>query len=106
MQVLKSDKRGDQAPVFAAVGPMQFEVAQHRMKTELSAPITLEPLHYQVARIVDPADAEFVNRQPSAEVMTRTDGVMLALFSTKWRLEGFQRDNPDIVLRSLVAAAD
>ena len=106
VQVLKSDKRGDQAPVFAAVGPMQFEVAQHRMKTELSAPITLEPLPYQVARIVDPADAEFVNRQPSAEVMTRTDGVMLALFSTKWRLEGFQRDNPDIVLRSLVAAAD
>ena len=29
---------------------------------------------------------------------------MLALFSTKWRLEGFQRDNPDVKLRSLVAA--
>jgi peptide chain release factor 3 len=39
-------------------------------------------------------------------VLTRTDGVMLALFSTKWRLEGFQRDNPDVHLSSLVAAAD
>ena len=106
VQVLKSDKRGDQAPVFAAVGPMQFEVAQHRMKAELSAPITLESLPYQVARIVDPEDADFVNRQPSAEVLTRTDGVMLALFSTKWRLEGFMRDNPTIQLRSLVAAGD
>ncbi|GJJ22521.1 MULTISPECIES: peptide chain release factor 3 [Mycolicibacterium] len=106
VQVLRSDKRGEQAPVFAAVGPMQFEVAAHRMATELSAPITLEHLPYQVARIVDPEDAEFMNRQVSAEVLTRTDGVMLVLFSTPWRLEGFQRDNPDIKLRSLVAAAD
>ncbi|MCP9273171.1 peptide chain release factor 3 [Mycolicibacterium arenosum] len=106
VQVLKSDKRGDQAPVFAAVGPMQFEVAEHRMKAELSAPIALESLPYSVARIVDPEDAEFVNKQPSAEVLIRTDGVMLALFSTKWRLEGFQRDNPTVVLRSLVAAGD
>jgi hypothetical protein len=40
----------------------------------------------------------------SAEVLTRTDGVMLVLFSTPWRLEGFQRDNPDVKLGSLVAA--
>jgi peptide chain release factor 3 len=106
VQVLRSDKRGDQAPVFAAVGPMQFEVATHRMAAELSAPISLESLPYTVARIVDPQDADFLNRQPSAEVLTRTDGVMLALFSTSWRLEGFQRDNPNVHLHSLVAAAD
>ena len=104
VQVLRSDKRGDQAPVFAAVGPMQFEVAAHRMATELSAPIALENLSYQVARVVSPEDADFVNRQVSAEVLTRSDGVMLVLFSTPWRLEGFQRDNPDIKLGSLVAA--
>jgi peptide chain release factor 3 len=104
VQVLRSDKRGDQAPVFAAVGPMQFEVAAHRMATELSAPISLESLPYQVARIVSPEDADFVNRQVSAEVLTRSDGVMLVLFSTPWRLEGFQRDNPTIKLGSLVAA--
>jgi peptide chain release factor 3 len=106
VQVLRSDRRGDQAPVFAAVGPMQFEVATHRMAAELSAPIQLESLPYTVARAVDPDDAEFVSRQPSVEVLTRTDGVMLAIFSTKWRLEGFQRDNPEVQLHSLVAATD
>ena len=106
VQVLRSDKRGEQAPVFAAVGPMQFEVAAHRMEKEIGAAITLESLPYQVARIVEPEDAEFMNKQVSAEVLTRSDGVMLVLFSTPWRLEGFQRDNPDIKLRSLVAAAD
>ena len=58
----------------------------------------------RIATLVDPADAEFMNRQVSAEVLTRTDGVMLVLFSTRWRLEGFQRDNPDVKLGSLVAA--
>lgn len=36
VQVLRSDRRGEQAPVLAAVGPMQFEVATHRMATECS----------------------------------------------------------------------
>jgi len=106
IQILRSDRRGDQAPVFAAVGPMQFEVASHRMASEYNAPIELEPLPYTVARAAEPEDAEFLQKQPSAEVFTRTDGVVLAVFSTKWRLEGFQRDNPTVQLRSLVAAGD
>jgi peptide chain release factor 3 len=85
---------------------MQFEVATHRMATELSAPISLESLPYTVARAADAGDVEFLQRQPSVEVFTRTDGVILVLFSTKWRLEGFQRDNPSVKLQSLVAAGD
>lgn len=57
VQVLRSDRRGDQAPVFAAVGPMQFEVASHRMAGEFSSPIALEPLPYTVARAIHPEDA-------------------------------------------------
>lgn len=104
VQVLRSDRRGDQAPVLAAVGPMQFEVAAHRMAAEFSAPIELESLPYQVARICDPTDAEALQKMAAVEVFTRTDGVMLAVFSTKWRLETVQRDNPDITLRELIAA--
>jgi hypothetical protein len=48
-------------------------------------------------------DAEFVAKHVSAGVLTRTDGVMLVLFSTRWRPEGFQRDNPDVKLGSLAA---
>ena len=103
VQVLRSDRRGDQAPVFAAVGPMQFEVASHRMAREFNAPVALESLPYTIARAVDPADASFVDKQASIEVLTRTDGIMLALFSTKWRLQGFQEDNPGVMLSSLVA---
>ncbi|WP_445167731.1 peptide chain release factor 3 [Mycolicibacterium sp. Dal123E01] len=106
VQVLRSDRRGDQAPVLAAVGPLQFEVASHRMATEFSAPISLEGLPYTVARAIDPDGAAAVEKQVSMEVLTRTDGVMLALFTTKWRLQGFQEDNPAVRLRPLVAAGD
>ena len=50
VQVLRSDLRGDQAPVLAAVGPMQFEVATHRMENEFGAPLLLEHLGYSLAR--------------------------------------------------------
>ncbi len=106
VQVLRSDRRGEQAPVLAAVGPLQFEVTSHRMATEFNAPISLDSLPYTVARAVDPEDAPFVDKQVSTEVLTRTDGVMLALFTTKWRLQGFQEDNPTVTLRPLVAAGD
>jgi peptide chain release factor 3 len=106
VQVLRSDRRGDQSPVLAAVGPMQFEVASHRMASEFGSPIALESLPYTVARAVDPEDAPFVDKQVSMEVLTRADGVMLALFTTKWRLQGFAEDNPGIRFSSLVAADD
>jgi len=106
VQVLRSDRRGEQAPVLAAVGPMQFEVAEHRMAAEFGAKITLERLPYTVARAIDPDDVALVAKQVSMEVLTRTDGVMLALFTTKWRMQGFCEDNPKVRLSSLVAAGE
>jgi peptide chain release factor 3 len=76
------------------------------MAGEFSAPISLEPLPYTVARAADPADVEVLQKQASVEVFTRTDGVILAVFSTKWRLENVVRDNPGLHLRSLVAAGE
>lgn len=106
VQVLRSDLRGDQAPVLAAVGPMQFEVASHRMGGELSAPIQLEHLSYTVARRTRPEDAQFLQAQRGVEVLTRTDGALLALFSDKWWMETLLRNNPDLMLEPLIAAAD
>ncbi len=38
VQVLRERDLGDQAPILAAVGPMQFEVASHRLDNEFGAP--------------------------------------------------------------------
>jgi peptide subunit release factor RF-3 len=42
IQVLRSDRRGDQAPVLAAVGPLQFEVVSARMADEFGSPVLLD----------------------------------------------------------------
>ena len=43
MQVLRDHDLGDQAPVLAAVGPMQFEVASCRLEHEFGARGRAEP---------------------------------------------------------------
>jgi peptide chain release factor 3 len=102
-QVLRSDLRGEQAPVLAVVGPMQFEVATARMADEFSAPIRLERLNYTLARAIAPEDVPQLNGEARLEVLTRSDGELLVLFPDKWRLATLQRAHPDLELRPLLA---
>ena len=53
VQVLASDLRGDQAPVLAAVGPLQFDVVLHRLEHEFGARSELDLLGYELARLTD-----------------------------------------------------
>ena len=53
VQVLASDLRGDQAPVLAAVGPLQFDVVLHRLEHEFGARSELDQLGYELARQTD-----------------------------------------------------
>jgi peptide chain release factor 3 len=53
VQVLSSDLRGDQAPVLAAVGPLQFDVVLHRLEHEFGAHAELDHLDYTLARRTD-----------------------------------------------------
>ncbi len=104
VQVLVSDRRGDGAPVFAVVGPMQFEVASHRMEHEFGAKVSLEPLPYHLARVTDAASAPELGRARGAEVMQRPDGELLALFTDKWSLGVLAQNKPHLTLVPLVAA--
>ncbi len=106
VQVLRSDLRGDQAPVLAAVGPMQFEVAAHRMKGEMGAEISLDRLPYSLARRTTKEWAVELDRQSGVEVLARSDGELLAVFADAWRLGRTQRDLPDAVLEPLVATTE
>ncbi|GAB3247887.1 peptide chain release factor 3 [Alteromonas gracilis] len=103
VQVLRSEARGDQSPVLAAVGPMQFEVVAHRMEHEFNAPIRWEQLSYSLAQIVRADQAAEVDSLSGVEVLRRSDGVHLALFPDKWRLGSATRLNPHLEFTPLVA---
>jgi peptide chain release factor 3 len=104
VQVLSSDLRGDQAPVLAAVGPLQFDVVLHRLEHEFGAKSELSHLDYGLARLTDESGEEALKGARGAEVLTRRlDGALLALFADKWRLNAIQRDNPSVRLDPLLA---
>lgn len=103
VQVLRSDLRGDQSPVLAAVGPLQFDVVEERMKNEFSSPIRLSRLDYQVARRTDATGARELSGKRGVEVLQRSDGTHLALFVDKWRADKTARDEPDVLLEELPA---
>ncbi len=103
VQVLRSELRGDQAPVLAAVGPMQFEVAEARMSSEFSAPVRLDRLDYSVARRTRAEDVVELNSLRGVEVLQRSDGELLALFPDRWRAQAVERNQPELMLEPLVA---
>jgi len=107
VQVLVSERRGGQAPVLAAVGPMQFDVVLHRLEHEFGVAAALELLPYCLARRTDQAGQAHLAHTQGVEVLTRThDDELLALFADKWRLHLVRRNTPDLVLETLVAAVE
>jgi peptide chain release factor 3 len=104
VQVMVSDRRGAQAPVLAAVGPMQFEVASHRLEHEFGAEVILEPLAYTIARRTDLSLTPLIDGKHGAEVLERTDGTVVALFTDRWRMGTIAADLPDGSLRPMFAA--
>src|SRR4051794_7220719 len=103
VQVLRDEALGDQAPMLAAVGPMQFEVAVHRLENEFGAPVELSPTGYTVARRTDPASAAALRSMRGVAVLARSDGALLALFESPYWLQRVETEQPELTLARLVA---
>ena len=103
VQVLRDLDLGDQMPMFAAVGPMQFDVAMWRLEHEFNAPATLSPATYSVARVTDEASTPILRSMRGVTVVRRNDGALLALFESPYWLERLKVDHPELVLDRLIA---
>lgn len=104
VQVLVSERRGKQAPVLAAVGPMQFDVVLHRLKYEFGSPAILETLPYRLARRTDKAGRKRLESVQGVEVFTRNhDEELLAVFPDEWRLNRVSTNLPEVTLEPLIA---
>jgi peptide chain release factor 3 len=103
VQVLRDPDLGDQAPMLAAVGQMQFEVATHRLEHEFGAPVELSPTGYKVARLTDEASAPALRGMSGVRVLQRADGAWLALFESPYWLARVEGDQPELRLERLVA---
>ena len=103
IQVLRDQDLGDQAPVLAAVGPMQFEVASYRLENEFGAAAELTPTSYAIARRTDAESSARLRSMQGVDVLMKEDGTHLALFESKYWMDRVITDHPDITLERLVA---
>src|SRR5690554_6411590 len=103
VQVLRDPDLGDQAPVLAAVGPMQLEVASWRLEHEFGAAAELTPTPYTIARRTDEASAPELARMPGVRVLARASGTLYALFESPYWLARVEDEYPELTLERLVA---
>jgi len=91
--------------LLAAVGPLQFEVVQFRLKSEYGAECRLEPTPWTLLRWIEPHPAL---QNPGGLIVA--NGVSfgtdkrdqpIALFPNDWTMRYFVEKNPDLKLREL-----
>ncbi len=103
IQVLRSEDLGDQAPILAAVGPMQFEVASYRLENEFGAAAELSATQFSIARRTDEESTAPLRAMQGVDVLSRADGTLLAVFESKFWMERVLRDHPELTLDRMVA---
>jgi peptide chain release factor 3 len=102
VHVLRRGGAADPMPVLAGVGPLQFEVAVDRLKREFGATVALDPTPWNVARRTDSAGAAVVRANSHADVLVRSDGTELALFTSEFMLDRFAGAHPEVLLERML----
>ncbi len=88
-------------PLLGAVGPLQFEVFQYRLKEEYQAESYLNSLPYKILRWVESTHSEddLIKILPQGAGLAIDDQERhVILFPTEWSLKYFRETNPSVVL--------
>jgi peptide chain release factor 3 len=93
IQMLRSFSQ-DSDLIFAAVGQLQFEVMQYRLKDEYGVETTLSPLSYQCSAWILGDIEKFAGSTSSLLVQDR-QGRPMALFSSQWDKQYNIKQNPN-----------
>jgi peptide chain release factor 3 len=88
VQIYRQRGLGDKDPILGAVGALQFEVLQHRLKTEYSVDVRIEKLPYAHARWVQGPnlDMDFFERREDSRALLDRDDLPVLLFKSEWSL--------------------
>ena len=89
--------------ILGAVGQLQFEVFEHRMKNEYNVDVVMEPVGKKIARWIHNEDAiqEKMNTSRSILVNDRYDNKVF-LFENEFATRWFEEKFPEIELYSLL----
>lgn len=88
VQLFFDRRRQERFPVLGAVGILQFDVTQHRLKSEYGAEVTFEKLPYQYARWVEgDVSLEKLCQYGDNTWVYDIEDRPLVLFKTEWAMQ-------------------
>jgi peptide chain release factor 3 len=106
VQIFTEPGSGSAAMILGAVGPLQFEVLQHRLQAEYGVTLKLSPLPYQLARWPRSGfDPEAFRYSESVKIVEDRDHHPVLLFRTTWNLDMTRQKYPDLELAETGDAA-
>jgi peptide chain release factor 3 len=103
VQIMFSADESKRDPILAAVGQLQFEVVQFRMKNEYNVDTTLELLPYSVARWVEGGweALERAGRLFNTVVVKDSWDRPVLLFRNEWNCQQIAGDHPELKLSTI-----
>ena len=99
IQVLFSPELSAREPILAAVGELQFDIVQQRLKNEYGVETAIERLPFALARWVNgrPEDIAAVVWPPRTTTQVRDrDGGLVVLFGSTGELRYCERQHPEL----------
>ena len=105
IQILHLKDSASKVPLLAAVGPLQFEVAQYRLESEYGAASRLEAAPWTVVRWL-PAwltaeELDALQLPTGAKIAFDSDNNPVLLFQNEWSMNYFGQTNSKIELMTL-----
>lgn len=101
VQLFFDRTRLERDPVLGAVGILQFEVTQHRLKSEYGVSVSLEALPFRIARWVEPkpgvqAGNGLIPPARGCAHLVDVEGRDIMLFDREWTLGRVEEDHPGL----------
>ncbi len=103
VQLFFNRHRLERDPVLGAVGVLQFEVTQYRLKAEYGASILFERLPYQHARWIEgDVSLDRFDRPGYSTCVLDIEGRPLVLFENEWAMRRAPQDHPNVTFIAAV----
>ena len=103
IQVFRQPDSGMEAVIIGAVGALQFEVLEHRLKHEYGVDLRLQQLSYKYARwpVSEVEDPKKLNLTSSTMIAEDDEGRLVLFFENDWSIRWAQERNKGLTLADI-----